>query len=291
MGIAHKKLRGTVSRSMLGLWLVLSSAAMAFGQANQRQLPTAPALDKARVSDAIARMNSGEFKSYDVELIRKAHAVEAIPALEKQFAKIQLPPKEPTSPEELSDLLDKAKIATVLVRFAVKDDAYWDFLARLAASALASDAPGFMTFDAEGKAQVGPSPEFAAWARAHNISLNDGHAAEENVYILPGFVAFLGMTGDVRAVPLLRQALLSPNWMIQVMGANGLSEIQDRESIPLIVEACRRAPSEAASKIAESLVYFDDPDAQGAVDTYVPKERAKVLRDAKAQGRKTPLSD
>lgn len=73
------------------------------------------------------------------------------------------------------------------------------------------------------------------------------------------------------------------------MLASGLAELQDKDSIALIIEACERAPAEAARVIAESLVYFDDPDAQRAVDQYIPKERAKILRDAKAHGKKTPL--
>jgi hypothetical protein len=69
-----------------------------------------------------------------------------------------------------------------------------------------------------------------------------------------------------------------------------LQQIQDTESIPLIVEACKKAPPAAAASIAEPLIYFDDAEAQGAVDTYVPKDRAKILREARAQGKKTPLS-
>jgi hypothetical protein len=40
----------------------------------------------------------------------------------------------------------------------------------------------------------------------------------------------------------------------------------------------------------ESLVYFDDPKAQAAVDEYLPKDIAKMHRDAKARGKKTPWS-
>ena len=69
-----------------------------------------------------------------------------------------------------------------------------------------------------------------------------------------------------------------------------LAEIQDKDSIPLIIEACKRAPAAAAAVIAESLVYFDDTEAQRAVDMYVPKDRAKIIREAKAQGKKTPWS-
>jgi hypothetical protein len=36
--------------------------------------------------------------------------------------------------------------------------------------------------------------------------------------------------------------------------------------------------------MAESLVYFDDPDAQNAVDFYLSKEVAKELRETRAKG-------
>jgi hypothetical protein len=74
--------------------------------------------------------------------------------------------------------------------------------------------------------------------------------------------------------------------MIEIAAAMGLAEIRDQDSIPLIIEACKRAPPDAASVIAESLVYFDDPRAQSAVDTYMPKDLAKTFREAKAQGKK-----
>jgi hypothetical protein len=78
--------------------------------------------------------------------------------------------------------------------------------------------------------------------------------------------------------------------MIEIFAAMGLAEIGDNGSIPLIIEACKRAPAEPAAAIAESLVYFDDNTAQSAVDQFLPKDRAKVARDSKAQGKSKPLS-
>jgi hypothetical protein len=78
--------------------------------------------------------------------------------------------------------------------------------------------------------------------------------------------------------------------MIEIAAANGLAEIQDEDSIPLIIEACKKAPAAVAGLIAESLIYFDDTEAKSAVDTYVPKDRAKILREARAQGKKLPYS-
>jgi hypothetical protein len=64
-----------------------------------------------------------------------------------------------------------------------------------------------------------------------------------------------------------------------------LTLIQDRQSIPLIVAAIQRALPECKELIAESLVYFDDAQAQSAVDNYMPKEKATMVREAKARGR------
>jgi hypothetical protein len=235
--------------------------------------------DKTSVADAIAKVKSGNFVGADVDMIGRGGALEAIPILKEQFILRQ-------------DPLVKATIARVLIKLGDKDDTYWDYLVKQATPALESDAPDFMNFDPQAKTGAGPSPEFIAWAKAHNVPPNgpEGTAAEDAMYWLPGKVMVLGLTGDQRAIPLLRRALLSPNHMIEIAAANGLADIQDKDSIPLIIEACKKAPAAAAGLIAEPLIYFDDAEAQSAVDTYVPKERAKILREAMAQGKKTPLS-
>ena len=260
--------------------LVLSAllTGVAYGQQNQPNSP-AYAADKANVPDAIAKLKSGKFALVHVDMIAKAGAVEAVPILKEQFARSQ-------------DRLVQTKIASAIVRLGDKDDIYWDFLVKQVTPALESDGPDFMNFDPQAKTGAGPSPEFIAWAKAHNAPPNgpNGTAAEDAMYWFPGKVMLLGLTGDHRAIPLLRQALLSPNHMIETAAANGLAEIQDKESIPLVIEACKKAPPAAAALIAESLVYFDDAEAQSAVDTYVSKDRAKILREARAQGKNTPWS-
>ena len=258
----------TLAVAMVGL---AQTPGVAYGQAGQPQPEKlAYGIDKANVPDAIAKVKSGDFALVHVELIAEAGAVEAIPILKEQFARSQ-------------DPLTKAKIAAALVRLGDKDDTYWDYLVQLATPAIESDAPDFMSYDEQGKALHGPSPAFLAWTKTHNAS---PEAGEDSLYWLPGKVLLLGETGDPRAVPLLRQALLSPNHLIEAAAARGLAEIQDKDSIPMIIEACRKAPAEAASVIADSLVYFDDSRAQSAVDTYIAKDTAKLLRDARAKGKK-----
>jgi HEAT repeats len=235
-------------------------------------------VDKAMVPDAIAKVRSGEFGGVHVDMIARAGAVEAIPDLKKQFTRSD----DPTL---------KLKIAAALVRMKAddRDETYWKYLVQMAKPVVESDAPNFTSYDAQGKASPGPSPAFVAWADAHNLP-HEG-LLEESVYMQPGAVGMLGWSHDRRAVPYLRQGLTSPNYMIQILAAMGLAEIQDYDSIPHIIEACRKAPAEVSQAMAaESLVYFDDNSAQAAVDQYIPKDLAKIFRDAKANGKATPLS-
>ena len=91
---------------------------------------------------------------------------------------------------------------------------------------------------------------------------------------------------DRRAIPLLNRALLSRDHLIQAEAAEGLALFGDKASIPLILEACRKAPARAAGLIAASLVYFDDPAAQAAVDQFLPEKEARDLRErVRAGGR------
>jgi HEAT repeat protein len=124
--------------------------------------------------------------------------------------------------------------------------------------------------------------------KAHNLSPSS-ELFEDSFYMMPSSMLFLGWTRDARAIPLLRRGLLSPNHQIEIVAAMELAKVGDKGSIPLIIDACRRAPADAAAAMAQSLVYFDDPAAQGAVDQYIPKDRAKMYREARAQGKNKPF--
>jgi hypothetical protein len=245
---------------------------IADGQDNRAQLEKRYGFT---VADAEARLKSGDFAGVHINLLAETGAVEAIPDLEKQFV-------------QTSDPLNKAKIAQALVKLRDKDDTYWNFLVQLTMPIIESDAPNPISMDSNGKfvPTSAPSPEFTIWAKAHN--LDPGNAAMDAIYLNPGKIMLLGGTDDPRAIPLLRRALLSPNYLIAAVAARGLAEVHDDASIQTIIETCKRAPADAAASIAKSLVFFDDPRAQTAVDKYLPKEDAKSLREARAQG-KTPL--
>jgi HEAT repeat protein len=249
-------------------WYVALAAVLSPARLSAQNAPAAPSQSE-QLSTSIAHAKSGNVDVGDVELIAEAKAVQAIPSLEEQFGRT-------------TDVGTKTKIASGLVRLGDKHDIYWNYLLEQATLALDSDVPDGVFSNLVGQTRDQFSSALQAWAQAHDVSANT--AAQSALYDLPGKVLELADTGDARGIPFLRRALQSRNYMIVSWAAKGLVQSQDKDSIPLIIAACQRAPTGFASEIAKSLIWFDDPRAQTAVDTYMTKEHAKIFRDARAQG-------
>ena len=224
-------------------------------------------LDAVSVKKSLLRVQQGEFDAGDVHRLAEAGEVQAISALRQQFAA-----KRETMLKEF--------IASALIRLGEKDLIYWDYLARNARSAVENDAPSIFLLDSQGNVMPGNgkfSPEFTEWAKAHKLDANS--AAQTQLYELPAYVSFLGRTGDHRALPVLRKGLASRNVNIQLEAARGLAKLQDKDSIPSIIDACKKAPAGLDSMIARALVFFDDPRAQSAAEKFIPnKQTLEELR-------------
>jgi HEAT repeat protein len=84
------------------------------------------------------------------------------------------------------------------------------------------------------------------------------------LYWLEGKVALV--SGDPRGIPLLREALKSPYLEIVYTAAKGLARAHDKDSIPLIVEACKRVHDvDEVRLIAQNLRDFErDPETRPA---------------------------
>lgn len=238
------------------------------------QQPNEPPYSKnpANLPHALANLQSGKFSPNDVELVARMGATQATPFLEDQFNRAK-------------DVDSKRQLASALVSLRDKDDTYWNYLAARANEAIDRGAPDPYRYDSSGKVQPEkPSDEFVAWAKQQNLDASTAF----NQIILNDFATIfqLAKCKDKRAIPSLRRALSSPIPYIQMSAALGLADLDDKDSIPLIIQACKSAPAENASVIAQALVYFNDLSAQRAVDTYVPPQTAKILRDARARGKR-----
>jgi len=271
-------------REGFALWVLCVmaiSAAHAQGEKTQAYRRVEERFQIGSVADAVKKVKQGKFSGVHVEAIAEAGAVEAIPALEEQFARSL----EPNASAEI-DPGNKGKIASALVRLGDNGQVYWDFLENPARTAVESGAPFPIRFDAQGKIMPYQyTPELLEWAKSRSISPED--AAQIAIYDMPGKVLLLAETGDPRGLPLLRQAMSSPNYMIQAKAAKGLAKLQDKESIPMIIGACQRAPVDMAAVIAQALIFFDDPQAQSAAEKYIPNDMLKALREVRHE----PVTD
>jgi hypothetical protein len=245
-----------------------SEQSLAYGRAEQRFH------NIGSVAEAVKKVKEGNFTGVHVEEIVHARAVEAIPALRAQFGRTI----EPSHSRDI-DPGNKAEIASALVRLGDKDATYWDFLVNGATAALDSAPPFPRESDPQGRLLDDHfSPAFLQWAKGQGLSLSD--ASQKAMYELPGKLVFLGETGDPRGLPILRRAMSSSDYVIQIMAAKGLAKLQDRASVPLIIAACEKS-AWAAPAIAEALVYVDDPQAQIAAEKYLPKKLLESLRETK----------
>jgi hypothetical protein len=225
---------------------------------------------KITPEEAIADLKSRMFTFTDIDTIAAApedQRKEGMAILETQF---------PTS----EDPSLKARIASSLIRLGDKGDSYWNYLAAQAMQEANDDAPFYFQFDKDGHLTEKPSPEFIQWATDHHLSVPEAAGMELSL----GATILLGMAKDSRAIPILRKELSSPNFIREAFAAKGLASLHDKDSVPLIIAACGRAPADIASMIAVPLVYFDDDDAKRTVDLYVPKERAAAARQERAEG-------
>jgi HEAT repeat protein len=253
------------------VYLILGCALLTIAAQSQiAQIPPvqpSAAIERDNLATSIDEVKRDNWASVDT-IVKEAGSEKAIPILKDLFA-------------QSKDVDTKAWIASALVKLGDRDETYWRFVVEQTREVIESDVPFPVTIGAEGKEAQGKlAPEFTAWAKAHNLSPEEtAKAAYNSVY--PIKMGLLANTGDPRAIPILRRGLLARDFMVEAASATGLVMLKDRDSIPLILEACKRAPVEMAGAIAMSLLEFHDPEAQNAAEPYLPKQLVDALHEKK----------
>lgn len=206
--------------------------------------------------------------------VRNSHydpliSAQATPALRQAF-------------DNATDTLTKENVASVLMTIGQKDDIYWNTLSKRAQEIVDSQAPDPFVYDAQGRGVRGViSPDFLQWAKDNNISKEETES--EALGSFAGELSLTASIGDPRGLPILRKGLSSPNYAVRAMAAFGLAVLQDRDSIPLIIDAAKQAPFDAQWFIARFLLAFNDPKAQAAAEELITDK--KVLEADKQLAR------
>jgi HEAT repeat protein len=230
----------------IAVWCALL-VGVVYGQASQEQVDEALSL---KISSVIEHLKQGVYGPATQEQIAEAEAGQLVPILEARFVTSQ-------------DADVKARVARSLMDLGDKSNAYWDFLVQQAKLAIESDAPSPRCFSSANCVSGHPR-EYLAWARAHNVT--EGSQEETALYWLEGKLYFV--SGDPRGIPLLREALKSPYLEIVYTAAKVLARAHDKDSIPLIVEACKRLhDADEVRLIAQNLRDFQrDPETRAVAE-------------------------
>lgn len=167
-------------------------------------------------------------------------------------------------------------MAAAIVRLGQKDGEAWDYLAQRATEAADSDVPLFLSSgDTAAGTKAGYSASFLSWATTHGMTPDQAVAMTDNQIAA---LLVIGETRDRRAIPVLRTGLLSSNPLIQQAAAMALAQLDDAESVPLIIQACQRARG-FGPLVAKALPYFTSAAAQTAAATYLSKEQIDAIRE------------
>jgi hypothetical protein len=241
--ITQLRLRSVMSEVLhAAVWCALL-VGVGYGQASQDQVDE---ILSAKVRSVIEHLKQGVYGPATQEQVAEAQAGQLVPILEARFVTSQ-------------DAVVKARVARALVDLGDKGNAYWDYLVQQAKLAIESDVPSSRCFSST---NCTGHAEYVAWARAHHAP-EDSQAEMELHWRLEEKVGLV--YGDPRGIPLLREALKSANINVVSTGADGLTRALDKNSIPLIVEACKRFHGEEVPLISHTLRQFmRDPDARAA---------------------------
>lgn len=232
-------------------------------------LLTSPAVCQS-VGDSAAKDEAADKAATLILDVRKSNydpvaSLSAIPALREAFT---------TAPDSVT----QENIASVLVMLGQKDEVYWSTLSKRGQEIVDSQAPDPLVYDASGKSIRGAiSPEFVEWVKTNGLPENE--TLSNQLGMIPAELSLLAITGDPRGLSILQKGLLSPNYGVRAIAVQGLAVLQDKASIPRIIEAAKKAPAETRPFIAEPLVAFDDPVARAAAEELIPNK--EVLEDLK----------
>lgn len=171
---------------------------------------------------------------------------------------------------------DRQYIATSIVRLGEKDDMYYRYLESYAKEAIESDIPDPFAYNPDGSDARGKvNPELKAWAEKHRISPEAAFHQATNTY--PTDVLVFGGVRDPRMIQLLRRGFNSANSLVVAASAHVLAEMNDVDSIPLILRTANANKPVAMVIVGYLSMYNLDADAENRISDSLRDPKLKEL--------------
>jgi len=131
------------------------------------------------------------------------------------------------------------------VRLGDKDDTYWNYLLEQATLAVDSDVPDSIFSDSQGKLMMKESTRNFKHGSYHNVSRRQLVSMRRTI---AGKV-WIWHRPETRVEFRFCGEPPVPQCPMASTAAKGLAQIQDKESIPLIIAASQRAAEDAAARL------------------------------------------
>jgi len=121
--------------------------------------------------------------------------------------------------------------------------------------------------------------EVRSWARDHNVPIVQ--AVWNATVEIPAAVQALAVARDRRSVPILLEALRSPNFLVVQEAAFGLARMHETSAIAPIIAIRRGLDAKNRPWMAKPLLYFSSKEAQEAARSMIgDSARLQIWREA-----------
>jgi HEAT repeat protein len=173
--------------------------------------------------------------------------------------------------------LTREFLAAALVRLGDKDSRYFDYAAGEALDAVNNGVPYWTSpaTEAADGSDLERHEEIRSWSQAHRTPIVQ--AIRIAIIENPGAVEALALAEDRRSVPILLQALQSPNLLVVREAAFGLARMHETAAARPIIAVCQHLDWEERPWTAKSLLYIRSKKAQQAASALIA-DPARVQR-------------
>ena len=161
--------------------------------------------------------------------------------------------------------------ALALTRLDPDDRKPLDFLIAPVNQMIEEDGPYPYAYSESGRHTRTFAPEFLEWCAKKEV--DPTQEARSIVEAGQADLAMLLSTWDRRTIPVLMEALEVKNYLIVAIAAMGLATFQHADAVSPIIDACQRAPADAAKNIARALAMFDNEIAIEEARRFIQDDR------------------
>jgi hypothetical protein len=216
-------------------------------------------------------------------LAKRTDDLQVIPVLKDVFAHAKISRAE--TEQGITGLRLSQVVAMYLINRGVRDDLYFEELAKYARETIAANPPDeVFSKDLNGQEDPGRgvAPAFELWCAKRNMTF------AECWRTVPAWVVNLTVltTGlDPRAIGVLREALKMSNHVFVGAAVSGLGKLDDATSIPLIYDACSRFSPAKAERCALFAEQYRDARVEVIFDRFVrdPETRERLKKERRAR--------